>query len=307
MSGQTVFVTGATGSIGTNVVRLLAEDDRVGTIRAGTRDAADVISKHLAEVPNQHKIEAVQIEPSDPSPEQAQNLIEAFTGCDALIVIAPLIEQMQQWHERVATAAAAAGVTFVVKSSVTGARSPDSETPPGPLPLGHWLGEQALRDADLTVVAIRPTIFMQHFMTVPALYTRGDDKFYLPSGGGRIAFLDNRDIGRMAVGLVLLSEDQRQPFVGNGYELTGPAALTGAEMAQTLSEAAGRTFRHIDGLAEFSDHAAEVGVLDTVKNVYAEAAAGWFERVEYDGFEQVTGHPTTTFKEFVSAHMDYFS
>jgi uncharacterized protein YbjT (DUF2867 family) len=306
MPDLTVFVTGATGSIGSSTVRLLARTEGIGEIRVGTRDEPSAIAEHFRDLATQATIKPYQIDPSDQSAEQEQALTEAFAGCASLIVIAPLIEGIQQWHEQVANAAVAAEVPFVVKSSVTGAREPNTSPPPGMIPLSHWRGEQALRDAGLNVVAIRPTIFMQHFLTVPALYTPGDDRFYLPSGDGRLAFLDNRDIGRMAVDVTLMSPEERRPYIGNGYELTGPTALTGGEIAEILSKTCGRHFTHVSDIAEFSAHAAQVGVMDTVKNVYAEAADGWFAAVEYSGYENVTGQTPTTFAQFVTDNIETF-
>ncbi|MEI6623385.1 MAG: NmrA family NAD(P)-binding protein [Actinomycetes bacterium] len=305
MADLTVFVTGATGSIGSEAVRLLAASNLVGQVRAGTRSPAASVAEHFAGISD--KIVPCQIEPGDPSAEAAQQLQAALEGCGALIVVAPLIEGMQQWHQRLARAAAAAGIPFVVKVSVTGARSPESEPPPGVMPLMHWQGEQALRDEGLDVVAIRPTIFMQHFLTVPALYQSGEDRFYLPSGEGKIAFLDNRDIARLAVELVLLPADQQAPFIGQGFELTGPQALTGDQIAEVLSDAVGRQIVRVDGEEAFSEHAATLGMPDMVKSVYVEASQGWFGTVTYDIFEEVTGDPTRPYADFFSDNREFFT
>ncbi|MEI8084003.1 MAG: NmrA family NAD(P)-binding protein, partial [Actinomycetes bacterium] len=284
---------------------LLSASERVGQVRAGTRSPAAAVVEEFADISD--KVVPYQIEPGDPSAEAAEQLQAALDGCDALIVVAPLIEGMEQWHQRLGRAAAAANVPFVVKVSVTGARSPESDPPPGFLPLQHWLGEQALRDEGLHVVAIRPTVFMQHFLTVPPLYQSGDDRFYLPSGEGKIAFLDNRDIARLAVELVLLSPDQRAPLIGQGFELTGPEALTGDQIAAVLSSAVGRQIVRVDDAEAFSQHAADLGVPDVVKGVYVEASQGWFGDVTYGIFEQVTGEPTRPFAEFFADNREFFT
>ena len=62
-------------------------------------------------------------------------------------IIAPLTDEMVAWHEGIATALKSAHVEHVVKVSVTGAKAPESDPPPGRFPSLHWAGEEALRCA----------------------------------------------------------------------------------------------------------------------------------------------------------------
>ena len=153
---------------------------------------------------------------------------------------------------------------------------------------------------------IRPTIFMQHFLNTPGLYTRGDDRTFLPTGEGKVAWLDCRDIAAFAAALVLASPEAVAPFKGRAFELTGPRAHTAAELVEILSLVAGRPFKHVDGVAAFSARCAELGVPDMIKGVYGEAAGGWFSKVEDDAFVRLTGRHTSSFARFAADHAAHF-
>jgi uncharacterized protein YbjT (DUF2867 family) len=56
-----------------------------------------------------------------------------------------------------AAAQAAGTLRYVVKVSVTGARAPKSDPPPGRLPLAHWRGEEEVRHTGIPATMIRPT------------------------------------------------------------------------------------------------------------------------------------------------------
>ncbi len=63
-----------------------------------------------------------------------------------------------------------------------------------------------------------------------------------PTGAGRNAPPSNEDIARVAVGALL--DPHRHD--GRAYRPTGPALLSGADIADALGEALGRRVRHID-------------------------------------------------------------
>lgn len=164
-----------------------------------------------------------------------------------------------------AAAKRAGTVAYVVKVSVTGARAPESDPPPGLIPSAHWAGEEAVRASGIANTIIRPTIFWQHFVSVPQLFSKGDNKIYLPSGDKGIAFVDCRDIGRFAAALIMGSG--RSEHNGKAYELTGPTATTAARAAEILSAVAGREITHVGGEDAFVARCEELGLPDVIKNV----------------------------------------
>jgi len=63
----------------------------------------------------------------------------------------------------------------------------------------------------------------------------------MPSGDGRIGWVDVRDVAAVAVRA--LTEDGHE---GKAYDITGPEALSFAEAAERISAATGRNIRYLD-------------------------------------------------------------
>jgi uncharacterized protein YbjT (DUF2867 family) len=300
MESETVLVTGGTGNIGAAFVAILAADARAPRVRVASRDHQSA-GASLVRALNPETVTPVPFDVDRPATMRA-----ALEGVNKLCVIAPLVPDMAAWHEKVAAAAAAVGsVELVVKSSVTGARAPTTSPPPGAVPLGHWKGEEAFRSS-LPTIAIRPNIFMQHFLTVPGLYQARADRFYLPTGAARVSWLDARDIAAAAAALILMTPAERKSFEGHSYELSGPVAPTAAELGGVLSLVLGRPVTHVDGVEAFSAHCRELGVRDDAKHFYGEAAGGWFANVDDDLFVKLLGRHTTSFTKFAMDHAAYF-
>jgi uncharacterized protein YbjT (DUF2867 family) len=301
MQKDTILVTGGTGNIGAAFVSILAADARAPVVRVASRDPQSRGAK-LVRALNPETVFPTSFDVDDPA-----SLRAAFEGVTKLFVIAPFVSDMQAWHAKVAEAAKTTRtLEYAVKVSVTGARAPTSEPPPGRIPLSHWQGEEALRQAGIASTMIRPTIFMQHFLSMPGLYAAGADRFHLPTGSAKVAWLDCRDIAAFAAGLLLAPPETREPFRGNAYELTGPRAHSAAELAEILSLAARRSIAHVDGVEAFSAHCKEVGSSDALKGVYGEAAGGWFSKVDDGAFTRLLGRHTTSFAKFAADNAAYF-
>ncbi len=292
MTTNTFLVTGGTGKIGSAFVSLLATDPSAPIVRVATRDPSAPGARLL------RALNPSTVVPTAFDVDKPDSLEAAFEGVTRLFVIAPFVPDMAAWHGTVAEAARSAGVSYTVKVSVTGARAPGGDPAPGRIPLSHWQGEQAIRSAGLAATMIRPTIFMQHFLTVPALYQPRAERFFLPTGDAKVAWLDCRDIAAAAAALLTAAPEKRAPFEGKDFELTGPQALTAAELGEMLSWVARRTITHVDGVEAFSANARALGVPDTVKGIYGEAAGGWFSAVENTLFTTLLGRTTTPFARF---------
>lgn len=289
-----VLVFGATGKIGTELVKLLANDPRCAEVIALSRDPSSASSKRLSYM-------APKVSVRSSSHDQ---LLASCAGATDAFIIAPLSDDMRVWHEQVAEVLAQINVEHVVKVSVTGARSPESDPPPGRFPSLHWAGEEALREAGLKTTVIRPTIFMQHFEMGTGLYTQGDERFYLPTGDAGVAFLDCRDIALM--GSALLLSPRALPFHQGAYELTGPEAITGQKIAEVLSAVRGSAVEHRDGEEAFVARCAELGQPEWPKAVYAEGREGWFSALSTDVFEAIVGRKPRSFATYADDQSGWF-
>ncbi|MBL7253143.1 NmrA family NAD(P)-binding protein [Paractinoplanes lichenicola] len=127
-------------------------------------------------------------------------------------------------------AAVAAGVESIVKVSVWGARRG------GKLAEGaHWEIEQHLKAAPVAWSLLQPSGFMQNFVTGAGGLT-SPDGLRGPAGDWRVSYIDAYDIARCAAALLTATP----PEIGGVHVLTGPEALTQAEIAAKLSAAFGR-------------------------------------------------------------------
>jgi uncharacterized protein YbjT (DUF2867 family) len=140
----------------------------------------------------------------------------------------------------------------------------------------------------------------------PALYQPGADRFFLPTGDTKVAFLDCRDIAAMAAALLMRSEAERAPYLGGAFELTGASAVSGADIADILTSLTGRPVAHVDTEEAFVAHAAAIGVPDGIKGIYHEAAGGWFSEVRHDPFTELVGRTPRTFAHFAMDYVDHF-
>ena len=145
---------------------------------------------------------------------------------------------------------------------------------------------------------------MQHFQMGIGVYEQGDHRFYIPTGATKDAFFDCRDIAAMGHGLIV--NPSTTHFHGGAYELTGPTAVNGAEIAEILSHIAHQTVEHIDGLSAFEGRCAELGKSDWAKAVYIEAEEGWFSEVKSREFIEIVGREPRSFAAWADDQVYWF-
>jgi uncharacterized protein YbjT (DUF2867 family) len=150
----------------------------------------------------------------------------AMDDVDHAYLTTPPGERALEWQTNFIHAAKQAGVQHVVKLSMLGA-DPGSESR---FQRMHAEGEKALEDSGIGWTHLRPNFFMQTVLQ----YLQGD-AFYAMSGEGGISTVDVRDVAHVAA--AALTEPGHE---GRAYDITGPEALTYAEMAALLPAALGR-------------------------------------------------------------------
>jgi uncharacterized protein YbjT (DUF2867 family) len=278
-----ILVTGATGHVGSELVRLLAEQGAPARALVHSPDKAAPI-QHLG------------LETALGDFEQPDTLDVAMKGCDQLFLLAPPTPRQPQQEQHVIDAARRAGVGHVVKQSVPWAGAD------APVVFSRWHGqiEEDLAQSGLAYTLLRPSSFMQNFL-MSAQQVADQGVLYGMFGEGRVAFIDARDVA--AVAAELLTSPGHQ---GASYTLTGPEALSAAEVAERLAAATGRQVRSVDlGPDGYRQALAGAGMpgwlVDGVVEGNTMLAAGHGATVT-DEVARLTGRPPRTFAQFAADH-----
>jgi uncharacterized protein YbjT (DUF2867 family) len=218
----------------------------------------------------------------------------ALADADALALISPATPDQVAQDSALIAAARRGGVGGVIHLSVIGA---DMRQPISFFARNAAKVEAALRAANIPHIIMRPNGYMQNLLRQKPSIEAGS--FIEPSGAVATSRVDVSDLADVAAAIA------DGPFDGRVLTLTGPAALSGDEMAATLSEAMGRPVRYISpSLAEFRAAlnarglpAWQVDAFVEVQEAMLSGHAPHLARVTGD-IEAVTGHPSRSFAEF---------
>ena len=273
------LVTGATGNIGARVVeQLIGSGERpcvlarnVAKARALFGERVDILVGDLAD---------------------AGSLRPAFAGIDAVFLVnsGPDIARRDA---AAAQAARSAGVKRIVKLSAMGARS---ETSTAELGSWHAAGEAAVRASGVAFTFVQPAGFMTNALAWAASI-KAEGVVRASTGEGRIAMIHPGDIASVAA-RALTSDD----FEGESLPITGPQALTYAEMTAALGSAIDRelVFQPIsdaEARARLVDHGMPDAVANALVGLWQSVRDGRVAGVT-DTVERVLGRKPLTFAQW---------
>lgn len=278
---DTVLITGATGSIGSQLTRQLAGEDGIA-VRVFVRDEDKAAP-----------LRDLGAELAIGDFGDRATLDDAVAGVDTLVLIAPPGPAATQQNSNVIAAAKDAGVSKIVRVSAIKA-APDGPTENTRL---HAASDEELQASGLAYVILRPNYFMQNlFMSLQTI--NDDSAFHAGAGDGRVAMVDVRDVVDCAARAVV-SDD----FDNDVLELSGPASVTFHDVAAAIGKVAGRPVNYVPISPEdVRQSMLGLGMDDwtsTLLRDYAQAfSEGWGDLVT-DGVERMTGHPPRSIGEFV--------
>lgn len=272
-----VFVTGATGTVGSAVVAgLLARGERVvAAVRSTTPAGA---------LPSDAERRVFEFG-SDGATADA-----VLAGCDRLFLMRPPpIEDVETFLFPLIDAAMRAGIRQIVFLSLQGVQFNRG--------VPHFRVEQYLREIAAPYTFLRPNFFMQNLSTTYSEGIREREEIYLPAGRAFTAFIDAADIGAVAAAVLT------QPgHLSKAYTLNGEQSLSYRRVARILSQVLGRPIRYsqpteaaylarlrAEGAAE--DYLAVQRMIYRVVRWNASALPGRAVR-------RLTGRPATTFSQF---------
>ncbi|MBB5957924.1 uncharacterized protein YbjT (DUF2867 family) [Saccharothrix tamanrassetensis] len=132
------------------------------------------------------------------------------------------------------------GVERVVLLSGRGVDVPGYVPPGSPLGATHIAGEAAVRALDVDWTILRPGWFAQNFSEGFFRDAVRAGELRLPAGDGAVSYVDADDIADVAAAALT-----GPGHAGQTYELSGPRALTMAEVAAGITAATGRRIRYV--------------------------------------------------------------
>lgn len=251
MSQGTLLVTGASGQLGRRVVELLLEKGVHGIV-ATTRSP-----DKLADF----KARGVDVRQADFDDDAS--LARAFAGAArALLISADDVVtpgRRAAQHKRAVKALESAGVEHVVYTSLPAPTTSSASVAPD-----HAATEAALTESRLGVAVLRNNLYADLFLfTLPGAVKSG--KLIDARGNGAAAFVTREDCARAAAAALL---DRNAP-ARSTLDVTGPEALTSAQVAAILSEIVGKKIEHVAVTPEqLSESLVGHGLPPPVANVY---------------------------------------
>ncbi|MEV8310524.1 NAD(P)H-binding protein [Streptomyces flavidovirens] len=284
-----IAVTGASGRIGGRVARRLAGAG-VSQLLLG-RDPA-----RLPGLPG-----AVKAPPA--SYGDAEAMRAAVDGAGTLFLVSAHENPGRvREHKTAVDAAVAAGVERIVYVSLLGA-APDATFT---FARDHWHTEQYIRSTGVRHTFLRDSFYQAEF---PAMAGQ-DGVIRGPAGEGRVSAVAHEDIADAAAAVLLAELEDLDGHDGATYDLTGPQALSLAEIAEELTRATGRAISFVpetreEAYASRERYNAEPWKVQGWVSSYEAMANGEMAEVS-DAVPRLTGRPATAFADYLRENPDSY-
>lgn len=283
-----ILIIGGTGNIGFPLIECLSKNKTI-RMNVGVRDVAKSQQKFEG-------IENVTLVPFDFL--NPATFPKAFSKVNKVFFIrppqiskpkedmAPFLNYAQQQH-----------LQQIVFVSLLGVEK-NPVTP-------HHQIEKMIRELEIPFTFIRPSFFMQNLNTTHREDIQRNHDLFIPAGHAKTSFIDTRDIGEAAA--ICLTDSH---YLNQALEITGPAALTYAEIASEMSRILGTTITYSKpSLLRFRHTMIKRGVPKEFVNVmvmlYLITQLGNAKKVT-PTLEKVLKHPPRTIQNYIHDYKEYF-
>lgn len=282
-----ILVIGATGTTGKGLVKLLAESGHKA--RVTVRPTSD-----------KSELQALGVELVQADLNDVGSLVKAMDGIQKVYFATPFAPNMIELSSSIVRAAKSAGVKHLVKLSGGGAEA-ELDT----LARWHRAVEKEMEQSGVAYTFLRANAFMQNFSNFDSRTIRAQGAFYAPTGDGKSAYIDARDISEVAYRV--LTEEGHQ---NKAYYLTGPEALSGSEISNILSSVTGKVIKYVDvpveaARASMQGAGMPAEMVEALLEHYQIVKLGYTAQVS-SAVEYITGQKATYFAAFAQAEKAAF-
>jgi uncharacterized protein YbjT (DUF2867 family) len=289
---ESILVTGASGNIGSEIVKQL-----LGVAPAFSIKAAVHSRQNVKNVKDGDRVKVIPIDYNE-----SDTLREALKDVDKLFLLTPDVPNAAYLASNAVTEAKKAGIRHIVKQSVMGA---NLEADVGTMRL-HRQVEEIIEQSGIPFTFLRPNEFMQNFINFHSPSIKGTNAFYIPLEDAKVSLVDVRDIAAVAV-KSLIDEDRHKNKI---YLITGPEALSYHQVAEILSNTTERKIDYVN-ISDVEARAAmkEIGMSDWLINTVSELS-DYFRKGKASeissAVEEVTGNKPISFSQFANDYVDAF-
>lgn len=172
----------------------------------------------------------------------------------------------------------------------------------------HHKIEKYIESTGIPYAHIRPGFFMQNVSGIHSVEIREEDKIFIPAGKSKTSFIDAADIGLSAA--ILLHQPEK--YINTAHTITGPEALDYYNVAEILSKVTGRKIRYEKpGFLKYRDcyikkRGLDKAYVNVTVALYFMTRTGTAKEVT-DGFYKLTGKKPRTFEDFARENKEAFT
>jgi len=211
---KNVFITGATGNVGFEVIKSLLKLNHKLNIFAGIHNP----------IADEEKLKGLKINLVDFDFTNIKSYDKCLSGQSILFLIRPpQLSQVNKYFKPFIDSAKRSGIGYIVFLSVQGVEKNNL--------IPHHKIEKLIVKSEIPYTFLRPAYFMQNFTTTLRNDLLKKKRIFLPAGHSKFTLIDVRDAGSVAA--IVLTNNRGH--VNKAYELTCNQKLNFYTMADKLS------------------------------------------------------------------------
>ncbi|HEY7570103.1 MAG TPA: SDR family oxidoreductase [Nitrososphaeraceae archaeon] len=299
-----ILVTGATGTVGSEVVKQLTSPS--SSLSSGSRVRAAVHSKDKAD---KLRSENKEVEFFHMDYNKPETIVDSLNGIDKLFLLTLPTPNMSEIASRLIKEAKKNDVKHIVKLSVL-----DADAEPGIL-IGrmHRQEEKIIEESGIPYTFLRAGAFMQNFINFFGQTIRTQNAIYIPAGDGKVSFVDVRDIATVASKILLTKNNDskdKQQYEYKKFNITGNEALSYSQAAEILSNALGRRLSYVnvtedDARKAMKKMQMDEWLIDALMELYSVIRSGYASQTT-TVIEQIIGRKPISLDQFARDHASFF-